>query len=410
LSDVFLHVGLPKTGTTTIQSALTERVDVLTAAGVLYPGGRRLQRLAAFDLLGQRVPGDDAIVAGAFNRLVAEVAPYGGPRVLVSEEELGLCRPRHVRRFVRALDGHRVHVVIGVRDLGRTLVSAWQQSVVMGATTTWTEFVSSIRDPSSSPTRTAAGFAARHDVLRVLDAWGTQVPHERIRLVTVPPRGSPGDILLDRFARATDLPPRVLADGQPVRNVSLGAAEVEVIRRMNEQLAGRLAARHLRHVIQAGIRPELSVPCSRSLRLPAEDAGWVRERGEQVIEELRRRGHLVYGDLVDLQPIEPDAPGRRLDDVSQAELLEATESALAALAIAHGNLSRRHQRRAKHQPLEPGLAERLKSDARAVVFRLQKAILTHAEHHPLLAWAVRRFLSRGPHPALDTGRREKAEG
>ncbi|HET6938977.1 MAG TPA: hypothetical protein VFI19_10250, partial [Nocardioides sp.] len=105
MPEIHLHVGLPKTGTSTIQAALDSRVDALAAAGVLYPGGRhRAHRLAAYDLLGQRVRGDDAdVVAGAFQRLVDEVRAYGGPRVLISDEELGLARPRHVRRVVRSL-------------------------------------------------------------------------------------------------------------------------------------------------------------------------------------------------------------------------------------------------------------------------------------------------------------------
>src|SRR4051812_37619185 len=103
MPDVHLHVGLYKTGTSTIQAALDARVDALEAAGVLYPGGQqRAHRLAAYDLLGQRVSGDDAVVAGAFRRLAEEAAAYPGPSVLISDEELTLARPRHVRRVVRS--------------------------------------------------------------------------------------------------------------------------------------------------------------------------------------------------------------------------------------------------------------------------------------------------------------------
>ena len=89
MADVHLHVGLPKTGTSSIQAALDARNASLADAGVLYPGGRhRAHRLAAYDLLGQRVRGDDAdLVAGAFSRMVEEMAGYSGPSVVVSEEE-----------------------------------------------------------------------------------------------------------------------------------------------------------------------------------------------------------------------------------------------------------------------------------------------------------------------------------
>ena len=149
MADIYLHVGLPKTGTSSIQAALDARVASLAEAGVLYPGGRhRAHRLAAYDLLGQRVRGDNADrVAGAFNRLVEEMAGYAGRSIVISEEELGLARPRHVKKLVRSLDRHRVHVVIGVRDMARTVVSAWQQDVVTGKTTTWRDFIASVREP-----------------------------------------------------------------------------------------------------------------------------------------------------------------------------------------------------------------------------------------------------------------------
>lgn len=399
MADVYLHVGLPKTGTTTIQSALAERADDLAATGVLYPRGPHAQRAAAFDLLGQRVPGSDLPVAGAFDRLLDQIAAHAGDRVVISEEELGLCRPRQVHRVLRGLADHRVFVVVGVRDLGRTLVSAWQQGVVMGAATSWTEFVAGVRDPAAGPTRAAAGFAARHDVRRVLDAWGAHLPAERIRLVTVPPRGAPGDVLLARFARATDLPVDLFADDPPVRNAGLGAAEVEMIRRLNERLDGRIMLRQLRQVIGTGIRPRLVVPGSRRLTLPAEDATWVRERAEQLVDELATRGHDVHGDLRDLLPKAEEAR-RRLDDVTDEELLATTEAALASLAVAHGTLSRRDRAAVAGPAPDPGLGQRVESAARAAVFRLQKATLDGAEQNQMLAWAVRRYLSRPPRLAV----------
>ena len=104
MADVFLHVGLPKTGTTTLQAALDHHVDDLAAEGVLFPGGRHeKQRLAVFDLLGQRLEGDERKVAGAFPKLVEEMAAFDGRSIIVTEEILGMARPRQVRRFVDAL-------------------------------------------------------------------------------------------------------------------------------------------------------------------------------------------------------------------------------------------------------------------------------------------------------------------
>jgi hypothetical protein len=393
--DVFLHIGLPKTGTTSIQTALDQHTDALADAGILLAGGRhRAQRLAAYDLIGQRIAGDRGdVVPGAFRQLMAEINAHDGDGAVVSEEALGLAGRRQVRRIVSGLPDHRVFVVVGVRDFGRTLVSAWQQSVVMGGTCGWQTFLDSARDPDRAGVATGTAFWIRHDLLRVLDAWGTQVPPERIRIITVPPEGSPSGLLMDRFAEAAGLPAGIWGDGVRPRNQSLGVAEVEVIRRLNESLVSALNKKQYRHVIEAGIRPRLETKDSRSLKLPRQDLAWARERGQAVIEEINRRGHPVYGDLADLISTDTPTTGRRLDDTSQAELLAAAEAALLSLAVAHGMLFRRYRREFfEKQGRPPTAAEIIASSTRASLFHLKKSALVSADHVPPLAWAARTYL------------------
>jgi len=398
MADVFLHVGLPKTGTSTIQAALDARVASLARAGVLYPGGgHRAQRLAAYDLLGQRVKGDDAdLVAGAFTRLVREMESYRGRSIVVSEEELGLARPRHARKLVRSLAHHRVHVVIGVRDMARTAVSAWQQDVVTGGETAWHDFIGAVRDPRVRAVPAATAFWVRHDVLRVIDAWTTAVPLDRIQLVTVPPPGASSRTLLTRFAVATQLPPGVWDDGElKARNVSLGAAEVELIRRLNPTVLAELNQEQYRFVIERGIRPRLRMGASRPLCLPAEHLPWARRYGEALVGELQRRGVRVVGDLADLVPDSRQLAGQPFDNVSDAELLEAARAALASLALSHGVLFKRYRRAfAEREGRLPGPHELVASRARAAGFNLQKSLLGHTSDNRLLAWAARSYVER----------------
>lgn len=395
MAAVFLHVGLPKTGTTSIQAALEGAADELWDHGVLFPGGScQAQRLAAFDLLGQRVRGaNSGAVAGAFSRVVAEIDGHGGDRAIISQEELGLARPRHVRRVVRDLSRHDLYVVVGVRDLGRTLVSAWQQGVLMGDTASWQEFVEGVRDPALGDIRTGASFGLRHDVFRVLDAWGSGVPHDRIRVFTVPPPGSPPGLLLERFAAAADLPATFAGSQPPVRNRSPGPAQIEVVRRLNQDVGGRLNQRQRRFVVERGIRPDPAAEGgSRPLRLPRGDLDWVRERGEAVAAELRERGHTVFGDLDDLLVTEQATSPRRPDDVSEPELMAGYRATVLSLSVA---LGRRHRVAATPaRARRTGSVEVLRSAARAVVLRSQKAALTAARHNRPLAWGVRAYLRR----------------
>jgi hypothetical protein len=395
MADVYLHIGLPKTGTTTVQTALERRSEALADAGVLYPAGRRAQRLAAFDLIGQRVEGDERHVPGAFARLVDEISGFDGKAIIFSEEELGLARPRQVRRLVQGLSDHRVFLVVTVRDMARTVVSAWQQSVVMGRTTTWQEYIAAVRD-SGGDLSVTAGFWARHDLLAVMDTWGAVVPPERIRVVTVPPRGAPPGTLLERFAAATDLPPGIWGDWERTeRYVSFGAAELEVVRRLNEQVVGPLTLRQHRFVVENGIRPGMTGTQSRPLTLPPEHAAWALEHGRGVVSELRRRETPVFGDLDDLAPVEAVSDGRRLDDVSEAELLAASEELLATLAQAYGRLARRYRQLSQADDGSPSAGDLLGSVSRRTTFRLKKLAQKHANDNRLFAAAARRYVKRG---------------
>jgi hypothetical protein len=395
MAQVFLHVGLPKTGTTSIQAALQASAAELSDAGVLFPcGTHHAQRLAAYDLLGQRVPGGRAnAAAGAFRRMVAEIDAYGGDRVVVSEEELGLARPGQVRRVVRALSGHEVFVVIGVRDLGRTLVSAWQQGILMGDTTSWPYFVEAVRDPDRGDIRTWASFRLRHDLVRVLDAWSSHVPPARIRIFTAPPAGSQPEVLLSRFTAAAALPARFWDGRATPRNQSPGPAQVEVVRRLNAVITSRLDRQQHRWVLERGVRPGLMPSPSRPLLLPREDLAWTREVGQHLIDEIRRRGHPVYGDLGDLLPTEAATSLRRPDDLSEGELLAAAEATLGSVAVALGSSPRRG--RPRTQGGGPRSMEVLASSARAAKFGLAKSALPRARDNRLLAWAVRNYLRRG---------------
>ncbi|HSU02234.1 MAG TPA: hypothetical protein VLK03_06755 [Nocardioides sp.] len=398
MTDVFLHVGLAKTGTTTIQGALEAAAGRLAEEGVLFPGGsHRAQRLAVYDLLGQRVSGeDDARVAGSLGRLVAEIGAHRGPAVVVSEEELSLARPRHVRMLSRALAGHRVVVVVGVRDMARTLVSAWQQTVVNGGTTRWPDFVRSVRGEPGAPPSEGISFWLRHDLLRVVDTWAGAVPVEEVRLVTVPPPGAPSGELLARFGAAAELPaPAWPGERVVARNVSLGAAELEAVRRLNVAVAGSLNTSQHRFVVEAGIRARLAGTSGRPLVLPAEHRTWAQAYGRDLVTELERRGLAVHGCLGDLVPpplADRDDPP---DHVEPADLLAATEAALASLALDHGRLFRRYRRAfAAREGHLPGPVEVLGSEARAAGFRLRKWALHRTDRSAVAAAVARSYVDR----------------
>jgi hypothetical protein len=391
--DIYLHVGLPKTGTTSLQLAANDAQEDMRARGVLFPGGRHHhQRRAAYDLLGRRVPGDEEPVAGVWRALVEEIHAYDGPTVLFSEELLGLARPRAIRRLAGAFPHDRLHVVLGVRDLARTLMAAWQQEVVRGETVTWADYIDAVRDPRKG-VRAGVAFWLRHDPLRVLDAWETVVPRERFHLVTVPVAGAPPGELLDRLSRAVGLPAGTLPRDITARNKSLGVAGVEVVRRLNLDLQDRLPRRQYIHVVEDGVRRGFADFPDRPLRLPAAELPWVRGRATAVIDELRQRGYAIEGHLDELVPPATEPGARPIDDLTETELLEATSHALTSVARAHGALFRRYRRAfVEQRGVEPGRLELLGSASRAAGFRARVSALERADRSRVLGWAARQYL------------------
>lgn len=168
-------------------------------------------------------------------------------------------------------------------------------------------------------------------------------------------------------------------------------------------MGGHFNATQHRFVIEAGIRARLAGTTDRPLELPAEHLGWARSYGERLVAELERREVTVHGDLADLvapdlaPDLAPDpAPaGPALDDVTDPELLAATQAALVSMALDHGRLFRRYRSAfLEREGRLPGPAEVLTSQLRAGGFWLRKRAVHHADAHPLVARASRLYLDR----------------
>ena len=92
-----------------------------------------------------------------------------------------------------------MRVVVTARDLNRTLVSMWQETIQNGRTWTWAEYVA---DAEAKRPRAGAGAADRRtpggtfwrqqDLVRMVADWSGVVGTDNVALATVPPawRGS----------------------------------------------------------------------------------------------------------------------------------------------------------------------------------------------------------------------------
>lgn len=391
--EVYVHVGLPKSGTTYLQSALRGSRADLARAGVLVPGtDAGAQRQAAWDLLGRRLGGvSQQHVPGAWRRLVDEVQQWEGDKAVISEEFLVHARTRQIRRIARDFQPAELHVVVTVRDLERTIRSMWQQELAMSRTWTLSEFVEAVREPASGAATAGVRFWLRFDLDRVLQTWAAIVPAERIHVVVVPPAGAPDGLLAERFAEATGLNPAVLTLPQEPVNASVGAAEAEVLRRLNASLAGRLNDRQYTYLMNRVIRPALRGRSGIPIQVPDQDLEWIRKRNSELVDGLNDRPYHVVGDAAELVTPEVNRVEQPTEQVDEGAIADA---AMAALSATVEHYARNGLKNAKRAMSTASPATKLASSTRALTFKARLGLLEYADKNRVASKAANSYLRR----------------
>jgi hypothetical protein len=334
---VHLHIGAPKTGTTYLQHRLSRNSRTLAKHDVYVPTRSPLvspalfQFRAALDLLGQDWGGPPGHAEGAWPQLVRRVRSKSGTSI-VSHEILAPAQPDVVARAMRDLEGCEVHIVYSARDLARALPAAWQESIKQGRRWSYRRFLNRVE--FGRP-----WFFRAFDLPNVLGTWGAGVPAERVHLVTVPQRQSPGGAdpgeLFGRFCTAFGIDPAWAPLDSDRLNTSLGVAETQVIRQLNRRMdrATRREAEYDELIRELLAQDQLVHRRSAPVRLPPGRFAWASEQSEQWIEWVKGSGIHVVGDLEDLRPLPlpDDEEFISPDKVPPRIVLAAAVDALSAM-------------------------------------------------------------------------------
>jgi hypothetical protein len=326
-SQVFLHIGLPKTGTTYLQSVLWGARAALAKDGYLLPGsGHREHLWAALDLqerpqLAKRHP--DA--PGSLERLVTQIERHRGPAVLSHEFFCGASREQ-AARLVERLAPAEVHVVVTARDTLGMLTSGWAEYVKNGGTKPLAQMLGDRMGGQGE-------FGWRTwDLGGVLRRWGRHVPPGQVHVIPMPEPGALPDQHWRNLATVLGLDPEKYDVPDEPRNPALGVVQIELLRRINPHLTefrkpvdrgtwirGYLAEQHL--VRQDGER----------LGADEQQVAECRRRADRAVAIIGRRGFHVVGDVERLRvpATLPDRP--RPDTVSDAALLESASTLVAGM-------------------------------------------------------------------------------
>ncbi len=209
MATVYLHIGAPKTATSSLQAVLAHNDESLLEAGVLYP--RRCRHSNAHhplicDLMlkysGREMSGlwyGEVPVGSAWEALSDELAERK-PATVVISSELFFGQARHLESMLgdieHALSGHRLRVVAYLRRQDQLYASFYNQDVK--GTRQWGE--------------TAYQFYQTHQLFErdyhsLLAAWGNALGKDNVLIRPfAPAEWVDGDIVSD-FCHLTGLPP-----------------------------------------------------------------------------------------------------------------------------------------------------------------------------------------------------------
>ncbi|MGI8888263.1 MAG: hypothetical protein ACR2GB_04740 [Nocardioidaceae bacterium] len=342
---VFLHVGVAKTGTTYLQRTMALNRSLLREHDVLYPGRKNSAHfMASLDLRNATFHSHSyAKSAGAWAKLVSETNAWHGSTV-ISHETFARTPHKRIREAVASFDTDDVRVVVTARDLGRQLPAVWQEGAKNRNTQSYDDFLgealgaangidSAASTSGSDVTARINSFWNVHDIAAVAERWAQAVDSSSVIIVTVPPTGSDRHELWRRFAQAVELPAAAYDFDDSKPNTSLGAAESELLRILNERLPAEVDWRTYERRIKRGfVQQTLARQRSHgTLGLPTRWQSLVEELAEDTVQALGSGGYSVVGNLADLRPRWQRDEGMLPQQLTDRQLLEVAVSLLGSL-------------------------------------------------------------------------------
>jgi hypothetical protein len=305
-NGVLLHVGVHKTGTTAIQTALADAREDLATQNVRYPGKLQAQHRAALALLGRpwgwNNRGGGVMDREHFDRLAKRTTAAPG-RVVISSEFFCEASAEQAQEAVTALGeaGARpVHVVVTLRNLGQLLPSSWQQYLKYGLTTSYDAWLTDVLAAPGSSKMTPT-FWKRHDHGDVITRWVQAVGPENLTVMVL--EDVPREYMFETFAQFLDVPSEILTSRMELTsNRSMTAAEAEVLVRLNRKVKKTMQWTDYVTLVRRGValgmvegrEPEPGEP-----KLHTPD--WALDAAHQVgiasVNAIRESGVQVLGNL-----------------------------------------------------------------------------------------------------------------
>ena len=156
-----------------------------------------------------------------------------------------------------------------------------------------------------------------------------------MHLVTVPRPGAPKTLLWERFAETFGLDQLTLDLHAERANPSLGAPETALVRRINKAANDVVEPSDYRPLVRELVAHNTLSQRVGSPRLsvPADVWTWADDLSRRWVDELRKRGYAVAGDLDELLPEPVTVPFSDPDRPRESDVSEAAVDAIKALLV-----------------------------------------------------------------------------
>jgi hypothetical protein len=327
-----LHIGAMKSGTSFIQNVLrtTANRERLAEHDILFACDRwREQVLAVRELIDRGGPAQEPITPnGPWQHLVDVVNEWPGTAI-VSMEFLAPRKEPKIELIKDAFPDTDLQVVLTARDLARSLPAMWTESTQNRGVRTWEEFLDAVRseDMAQKPGR---WFWKHQRIADIASRWSDAVGRDHFTLITVPPSGSPPDILWNRFAQVAGIP-EGLCDTEVRSNPGIDAASALVLRALNERLAEEeFSPQDYQRMVKSALAKQGLAKRARddSVRLGIDER-WVRRKSREELDNLRQLDLRVVGDIDELEA--RPVPGVHTKKITAEQQLAAALDGLAIL-------------------------------------------------------------------------------